>query len=296
MKKIFTLCALLTIALAAKSQEDLMSLIGDDEPQKEYVTNGFKSTRVINGQSMELVGAGVLDFRISHRFGRLNGGSYELYGLDQATIRLGLDYGISKRLMVGIGRSSSKKEVDGFLKYRLLWQSTGPGSVPVSLILVSGITVNGLKFQDNSRTNYFTSRLSYLYQVVLARKFSERITLQFSPTLIHRNLVEETVNRHDIYALGTQGRIKLSKRIALMMEYFYVFPGSREDINYTNSLSLGFDIETGGHVFQLHFTNALGMNERAFITETNGEWGKGDIQFGFNISRVFTIVNHNKKN
>lgn len=278
----------------AKAQDDLLSLISDSTPQKEYITNGFKSTRVINGQSIELLGAGVLDFRISHRFGRLNGGSYQLYGLDQATIRLGLDYGISKRLMVGIGRSSSKKEVDGFLKYRLLWQSTGPRSVPFSLILVSGITVNGLKFEDETRTNYFSSRLAFVNQLIIGRKFSERLTLQLSPTLIHRNIVTETVNRHDVVALGTQGRIKLSKRIAFMLEYFYVFPGSMQDIDYTNSLSIGFDIETGGHVFQLHFTNALGMNERAFITETDGSWGKGDIQFGFNISRVFTIVNHSK--
>ncbi|MEO5572329.1 MAG: DUF5777 family beta-barrel protein [Bacteroidia bacterium] len=294
MKKLTTLVILIACMFTAKAQDDLLSLISDSTPQKEYITNGFKSTRVINGQSIELLGAGVLDFRISHRFGRLNGGSYQLYGLDQATIRLGLDYGISKRLMVGIGRSSSKKEVDGFLKYRLLWQSTGPRSVPFSLILVSGITVNGLKFEDETRTNYFSSRLAFVNQLIIGRKFSERLTLQLSPTLIHRNIVTETVNRHDVVALGTQGRIKLSKRIAFMLEYFYVFPGSMQDIDYTNSLSIGFDIETGGHVFQLHFTNALGMNERAFITETDGSWGKGDIQFGFNISRVFTIVNHSK--
>lgn len=295
MKKLTILFILISCIFSAKSQDDLLSLLGDSVPQKEYITNGFKSTRVINGQSMELLGAGVLDFRISHRFGRLNGGSYQLYGLDQATIRLGLDYAISNRLMLGIGRSSSKKEVDGFLKYRLLWQSTGPRSVPFSLILVSGITVNGLKFDDTTRTNYFSSRLAYLNQVIIGKKFTERLTLQLSPTLIHRNIVPKTVNRHDILALGTQGRIKLSKRLAFMIEYFYVFPGSMQDIDYTNSLSIGFDIETGGHVFQLHFTNSLGMNERAFITETDGTWSKGDVQFGFNISRVFTIVNHTKK-
>jgi len=279
---------------SVKAQDDLLSLIKVSVPQKEYITNGFKSTRVVNGQSMELLGAGVLDFRISHRFGRLNGGSYQLYGLDQATIRLGLDYGISKRLMFGIGRSSSKKEVDGFLKYRLLWQSAGVRSVPFSLILVSGISVNGLKFDDTTRTNYFSSRLAYINQVVIGRKFNERITLQFSPTFIHRNLVSKTVNRHDVIALGTQGRFKFTKRLAFMVEYFYVFPGSAQDIEYTNSLSIGFDIETGGHVFQLHFTNSVGMNERAFITETDGKWQNGDVQFGFNISRVFTIVNKKK--
>lgn len=276
------------------AQEDLLKMIEEDEPEKQYVTNAFKATRVINGHAMEHLAAGVLDFRISHRFGRLNGGAYELYGLDQATIRLGLDYGITNRLTVGLGRSSSKKEVDGFLKYRLLWQSTGKKAVPLSVILVSGMTVNGLKFEDPERVNYFSSRLGYYYQVIVGRKFTERFTLQLTPTMIHRNFVEQSVNRHDVYALGAGTRFKLTKRIAMMVEYFYVFPGSQNDIDFTNSLSLGFDIETGGHVFQLHFTNSLGMNERAFITETDGKWDSGDIQFGFNISRVFTIVDRRK--
>ncbi len=284
--------SLFTSSLLA--QGDLLNLIEDSTPQKEYVTNAFKSTRVINGASMEHLGMGVLDFRISHRFGRLNGGKYQLWGLDQATIRLGLDYGITKRLMVGLGRSNSKKELDGFIKYRLLWQSRGKNAVPLSVILVTGMTVNGLKFDNPERKNYYTSRLTYYYQVILGRKFSERFTLQFTPTIVHRNFVDSVNFRHDIYALGSAARFKLNKRIAIVAEHFYVFPGSSIDKNYTNSFSIGFDIETGGHVFQLHFTNSLGMNERAFITDTDGKWDKGDIQFGFNISRVFTIVNKNR--
>ena len=282
---IFTLITSFTFA-----QDDLLNLIEDSTPQKEYVTNAFKSTRVINGASVEHLGLGVLDFRISHRFGRLNGGKYQLWGLDQATIRLGLDYGITNRLMVGLGRSNSKKESDGFIKYRLLWQSRGKNAVPLSVILVTGMTVNGLKFDNPERKNYYTSRLAYYYQVIMGRKFSEQFTLQFTPTMVHRNFIDSINFRHDVYALGSAARLKLNKRIAIVAEHFYVFPGSSNDKIYTNSLSLGFDIETGGHVFQLHFTNSLGMNERAFITDTDGKWDKGDIQFGFNISRVFTIV------
>jgi hypothetical protein len=280
----------LCLGFSASAQDDLLSLLGEDAPQKEYVTNAFKGTRIINGHSMEHVAGGVLDFRISHRFGRLNGGAYELFGLDQATIRLGLDYGLTNRLTAGIGRSSAKKEVDGFLKYRLMWQSTGKSSFPLSVILVSGMTMNGMKFEDPERTNYFTSRLAYYHEVIIGRKFNEKFSMQITPTLVHRNLVEKKINRSDILALGTAARFKLTKRIALMTEYFYVLPGTKEDVDYTNSLSIGFDIETGGHVFQLHFTNAYGMNERAFITETDGKWERGDIQFGFNISRVFTIA------
>ena len=272
-----------------QAQDDLMSLLEDTVPKKEFVKNAFKATRVINGHSIEHLADGVLDFRISHRFGRINGGAYEFFGLDKATIRLGLDYGITDRLTVGVGRSSSKKELDGFIKYRLIWQAKGKNSIPFSMILVSGVTVNGLKFENPEQTNYYTSRLAYYYQVLLGRKFSERFSLQFSPTVVHRNIVDLTVNRHDIYAVGISGRYKFTKRMALMTEYFYVVPGEPLDTKYRNSLSLGLDIETGGHVFQLHFTNALGMNERAFITETDGDWGKGDIQFGFNVSRVFTL-------
>lgn len=295
MKNIFVLFFMFIWLRPAFAQDDLMALLEDKEPKKEFVKNAFKATRIINGHSIEHLANGVLDFRISHRFGRINGGAYELYGLDQATIRLGLDYGITDRLTVGFGRSSSKKELDGFLKYRLLWQATGKNAVPFSMILVTGMTMNGLKFSNPERTNYFTSRLGYYYQILLGRKFSESISLQFSPTMVHRNIVDLTVNRHNVFAAGMSGRFKFTKRMALMAEYFYVISGKPEDNEFKNSLSLGLDIETGGHVFQLHFTNSLGMNERAFITETDGEWSKGDIQFGFNVSRVFTLKERKKK-
>ena len=296
MKNLVFFVVLVVIGLRpALAQDDLMSLLEDTEPKKEFVKNAFKGTRIINGHSIEHLANGVLDFRISHRFGRINGGAYQLYGLDQATIRLGLDYGITDRLTIGFGRSSSKKEIDGFIKYRLIWQSRGKNAIPFSMILVSGMTVNGLKFENPEQTNYYTSRLAYYYQVLLGRKFSENFSLQVAPTMVHRNIVDLTVNRHDVYAVGVASRYKFTKRMAFMTEYFYVVPGEPVDTKYKNSLSLGLDIETGGHVFQLHFTNALGMNERAFITETDGDWGKGDIQFGFNVSRVFTLKQRKRK-
>ena len=291
---LFCLVVVLIFNRTGRSQ-DLLGLIENEEPKKEFVKNAFKSTRVINGHSMEMVGAGVLDFRIMHRFGRLNGGAYNLYGLDQATIRFGLDYGISNRLTAGVGRSSSKKELDGFLKYRLIWQSTGPKSIPFSVILIAGSTINMLKPEQVSDAPYYsTHRYGYYYQTVIGRKFSERITLQLTPTVVHRNYVKLKGDPNDVYAVGVGSRIKLTKRLALTQDFFYVINRSVSE-DFQNCLSLGLDIETGGHVFQLHFTNALGMNERAFVTETNGSWGKGDIQFGFNISRVFTIVDNRKK-
>ncbi|MBL7923343.1 MAG: hypothetical protein JNL88_04005 [Bacteroidia bacterium] len=272
----------------ASAQDDLLGLLGEETPKKEFVKNAFKATRVITGQSMEQVAAGVLDFRILHRFGRVNGGPSEAFGLDQATIRLGLDYGISDRIMIGIGRSSNKKELDGFIKYRMIWQGKGKGSIPFSVILISGVTKDGLKWANPDRNNYYTSRLAYYHQVLIGRKFSESFSMQVMPTAVHRNLVPAKTDEHDIYAVGAGARIKLTRRIALNAEYFYLLPDQLSSTN-THPLSIGFDIETGGHVFQLHFTNALGMNERSLITDTNGSWEKGDIHFGFNISRVFTL-------
>jgi len=291
---LFCLVVVLVFNRTGRSQ-DLLDLVEDDAPKKEFVKNAFKSTRVINGHSMEMVGAGVLDFRIMHRFGRLNGGAYNLFGLDQATIRFGFDYGISDRFTVGFGRSSSKKELDGFIKYRLIWQSTGPKSIPFSVILIAGSTINMLKpEQVSDQPYYYTHRYGYYFQTVIGKKFSERFTLQLTPTLVHRNYVKLYGDPNDVYAIGVGSRIKLTKRLALTQDFFYVINRSVSE-DFRNCLSLGLDIETGGHVFQVHFTNALGMNERAFVTETNGSWGKGDIQLGFNISRVFTIVDNRKK-
>jgi len=269
-------------------EEDLLKGLGDDKPQKEYVFNAFKSSRVIMSHSMEMLRPGVLDFRILHRFGNVNQGISEFFGLDQATIRLGLDYGISNNLTVGIGRGSFKKELDGFVKWRAIQQATGPGSLPVSLVAVAGTTLIGASWSDPNRENYFSSRMGYYGQAIIGRKFSENITLQLMPTFLHRNLVETKEDPNDIYAAGVGGRVKLSKRISMNVDYYYVV-NQNEARDLHNPLSLGFDIETGGHVFQLHFTNAVGMNERVFLTETTNDWAKGDIQFGFNISRAFQI-------
>ncbi len=260
----------------------------EDEPQLERVKNAFKSSRVINGHSMEMIGHGTLDFRILHRFGLINRGLYELFGLDQASMRMGFDYGVLPNLTVGIGRATVRKESDAFIKYRLLWQSKGAKNIPVSLVWVSGITCSGLKWSDPERDNYFSSRLGYYHSLIIGRKFNERLSLQISPTLVHRNLVAKKEDGNDIYAIGLGGRVKLTRRITLNVDYHHALNGQPKDENQ-NPLSIGFDIETGGHVFQLHFSNAVGMNERTFITETNNDFFKGDIQFGFNLSRIFQV-------
>jgi len=288
-----SLLALLLAALASTvcfaQDEDLLAGIEEEKPKKAYVYNAFKSSRVIMSHSMEMLRPGVLDFRILHRFGNVNQGIKQFFGLDNASIRLGLDYALTDDLTIGIGRGSYKKELDGFIKYRPVQQATGPRSAPVSIVVVGGATINTLPWADTARKNYFSSRFGYYGQLIIGRKFSEAFTLQLMPTAVHQNLVPTRKDPHDLFAAGVGARIKLSKRIALTADYYYVVNENEDVTNFHNPFSVGFDIETGGHVFQLHFTNAIGMNERVFLTETTNNWGKGDIQFGFNISRAFQL-------
>jgi hypothetical protein len=275
--------------------EDLLKLVGtDDNPKKEYVKYAFKSPRVINGQSIEFLNPGTMDFRILHRFGQLDQGYKNFFGLDQASMRMGFDFGVMRNLMFGIGRSTYKKELDGYIKYAPFMQSKGTHSFPVTLALVAGITMDGLPWYDPERKNYFVSRLGYYFQGIIGRKISESFSLQVAPTVVHKNLVQLAVDSNDVYAVGLGGRLKLSKRIAFTWDYYYVI-NPFTDNTYQNPASVGFDIETGGHVFQLHFSNSTGMNERAFITETTGRWRKGEIRFGFNLSRVFQIKKKTNK-
>ncbi len=272
------------------AQGDLLSLVEKkDEKQKEYITNAFKSTRVINGHSMEFIGKGVLDVRILHRFGLVNSGFNNLFGLDQANMRFGFDYGVLKSLTVGMGRSNVGKEWDGFIKFRPIWQAKGgTWPWPVSVVFITGGTISTIPWADPNRKNFFTSRMAFYNEVIIGRKFNEQFSLQIAPTFVHRNIVPLSTDKNNVYAVGIGARYKISRRTAFVVDYHYIVSGLDKSV-YKNPLSVGFDIETGGHVFQLHFSNATGMNEKAFITGTTNQWGKGEVRFGFNLSRVFTV-------
>ncbi len=254
---------------------------------RDITTATFKSSRVVNGQSIENVGVGVLDFKILHRFGAINQGGYELFGIDQATMRMGLDYGLTNRFMFGIGRSTYQKQYDGFVKYKLLQQQSGLKEIPVGVSWVSTIIYKSLRSAPNAQyLEYSTDKLSYAHQLLIARKFNDYFSLQITPTLVHYNLVETSSLPNDFKSIGISMRQRISKRVNITGEYFY-----RIDklAGYHDPLTFGLDIETGGHVFQLHVTNATGMTERTFINETTGSWSEKDIRFGFNLVRAFTL-------
>ena len=279
------------VPLCILAQEDLMDIVDrETDAEKVEAEQTFKGTRLINGHSIETRDKGVLDVIISHRFGRVNSGAYQLFGLDESNVRLGVDYGITDQLNAGVGRNSFEKTYDGFLKYKILRQRQGSsGNTPVSLAAFSSVALKTLHTGDPAGEPPLKSRLTFSYQFIIARKFSPAFSLQVVPTLVHRNSVTEEQGPNDIYALGGGGRIKLTKRVSLNAEYYYQFNNNGNG-TLQNSVAIGFDIETGGHVFQLHFTNSRAMIEKGFITETTGNFLDGDIHFGFNISRVFQVA------
>lgn len=275
----------------ASGQEDsLLALLNEGSAgTTQYVTATFKGTRVINGQSVQNVGKGVLDFRVSHRFGALNQGLQNFFGLDNAVTKIAFDYGLTDWLTIGLGRGTYEKEYDGFVKAKILKQTVN-NKMPLTLSYVGAMFIQSMSMPDIGGEAYpFVNRLCYMNQLLIARKFSRHFSLQLMPTHLHYNIVPTTDEPNDIFAVGIGGRLKVSNRIAVTAEYYYVLPGSSLN-DYHNALSVGIDIETGGHVFQLMFTNATAINERVFIGQTDGQWSKGNIHFGFNISRVFTIV------
>ena len=294
IKLAVTFFAFLSLGQSSMAQtDDLEALLAQGEKnKKEYVKNAFKSSRVINGQSMEMLGKGVLDFRILHRFGTFDSGWRNWFGLDQASMRMGFDYGVTKNLTLGFGRSTFNKEYDGFIKYRFAHQQKGKNTFPISLLWVSGLTIK-TTLATHPLLNQMNNRMGYYHQLIAGRKFGETFTLQLSPTLVHRNLVDLPTDKNDLIALGIGARVKLSNRMAFILDTYPIFSGAPSAGNYF-PLSIGVDIETGGHVFQLHITNARGMNEKAFIGETTQNWAKGQISFGFNLSRVFTIIKNNE--
>lgn len=287
------------------AQEDLLKMLEEDStsaPTTVFAT--FKSTRLVNLHTNEQMKAQHLDFRIQHRFQPMLinqdnvYGLYNMFGLDGAVMRLGLEYGVTDKLMIGVGRSNVGKTYDGFIKYKITEQTRGKKSMPVSINYFGNVAINTLEFTDKTRNNFFSSRLSFVNQLIVTRKFNEHVSLMISPTFVHHNLVETKAQSNDIYAIGIGGSVKLSRSSRFNFEYIPRL-NARDDKKldgtmYYDAFSFGFDIETGGHVFQLHFTNASGLIEQQFIAQNTSNVSLNSIRFGFNLSRVFSLEKEGK--
>lgn len=302
MKKWLTL--LLTLPFYLHAQDDLMDVLNAATPKThDYTLGVFKGNKIINAQSTEQPSAKSIQFMISHRFGQMSGSYKEFFGLDYSTIRFSFEYGIIDNLSIGIGRSSYEKIYDGYIKERFIRQQKGKWNIPITISGYASAAIRSDDWADPGRHNFFSSRMFYSFQLLFSRKFGKWVSLELMPTMIHRNLVPTVKDRNDVFALGGAASVGVSKRVRLNVEYFYVIPGQIVSVyngeRVRNSLSIGVDIETGGHIFQLHFTNSRGMIEKSFVTETTGNWfpkraSDFGVQFGFNISRGFSLVKHKK--
>ncbi len=272
----------------------MLDMLGDDS-ETQYAVNAFKGIRVINGASMEMLAPGTMDFRILHRFGwvyrdnpfqstkqNLHDAFVSFYGLDQASMRMSFDFGITKNFQAGIGRSVNYKEVDASLKYRLLWQSKGKRVMPVSVVALAGATRKGEPGLADSL------RYAYWGQLLIGRKFNENFSLQLAPIFLHQAEVSVEGFPKDLFTTAIGARYKITKRMAIVAEYGLEFRDNFNSLN-KNPLAIGLDIETGGHVFQLHFSNSEGMNERSYLGDENTRWEKAEVRFGFNLSRIFQL-------
>jgi len=286
--KIYILLACYIYNQELLTQDDLLKILEEEVGEETiYTAYTFKSTRIINGHSIERVRANQLDFRVNHRFGEVKSGVYELWGLDNALINFSLEYGITDWLMIGIRRGTYQKTYDGSLKFSILRQSTGKKVMPVSVSYYVDMSVNTLKWVDPNQEDLLIHRLGYTHQILIGRKMNDFLSLQLSPTFVHRNLVkQDEVN--DVLAIGLGVRYRLTRRLNLMLEYFYS-SHTAGDNRFFNPLAIGFDLETGGHVFQLFLTNSRPMIEKGVMAETTSSWRDGGIYFGFNISRMFAL-------
>lgn len=295
MKKILLISFLIISSAFTLNAQDIdpMSLLQGlaEAPKDEPVIATFKATRLINQQTIEVGGTRSLDFRIHHHFGPFNSGAYDFWGIDGgASIRLGLEYSYNGRLQFGLGRTSYEKQIDGFLKYRLLRQSKS-GSMPISVTLFSGAYRNGIKglqIGGIDKFKYASDRLSFVQQIIIARKIDDKLSIQITPTMVHYNLVENLSDQNDAYFLGIAGRYKISNRTAITYEYGAKLLNYSES-KYYDSMGIGLDIETGGHVFQMFLTNSFGMTENQTFARTNSAWADRGFRLGFNVSRMFTL-------
>jgi hypothetical protein len=205
---------------------------------------------------------------------------------ESANVRFGLEFGLTNRFTAGIGRSRFEL-YDGFLQYKILRQQTGKRKIPLSISLFAGLEVNTAKTLIEVE-DYNKYRLAYSSQLLIASKLSNRLSIQIMPTFVHKNLVKTKLDKNDIYACGIGGRFKITNRVGISAEYYYVLPNQLGYELY-NPLSVGVDLETGGHVFQLHITNSIGMTEKNFISATNYSWSENQFLFGFNICRNFSF-------
>ncbi|MCF8272714.1 MAG: DUF5777 family beta-barrel protein [Flavobacteriaceae bacterium] len=265
-------------------QDDLLKEIDNDSLDPQYAEAAFKGLKIVNFESTKLAGKKELLFIVSHRFGSIEDGFDTFFGLDNAVTRLNFVFGISDAFNIGVSRSSYLKIYETSIKYRLFRQKEN--GFPFTIVGFNSLTINSALEKDNIPTLQFNDRLGYTLQLLISRKINTNFSVELAPTFFHDNYIELINQDKSQYALGFGGRYKLTKRWSINADYGWHL-NRVSDSPFKNPLSIGFDLETGGHVFQLHFSNAQAMNTNGFLSQGSGDWSTGDIFFGFNLSRTF---------
>lgn len=264
------------------AQEDLLKDIDTVQTKNTDVSQpAFKALQIVTGQSTKLPAMNEWYIVVAHRFGDVSKGFKDFFGLDDASTKLGVIYGVTDGVSVSLSRETNLKTFEGGVKYRLVKQNE---NAPVDIVGYNVLAVNTDLSKDNYPHLQFGDRLSYLTQALISRRFSDKFSLQLTPSYVHKNLYEPTIEDKNQFLAGLGGRYKISKRVSINAEYFVNFDNHSF---YKNPLSLGMDIETGGHVFQLLFTNSQLNSDIGYLTNAAGKWDKGQIFFGFNLYRVF---------
>lgn len=286
-----------TLVTQLYAQDDAADILNQlaDKPESEQVSATFKTTRVIISHSLETVKKHNLDFRVTHRFSDIGGkagGFPTFFGFDNSSdIRTAFEYGVTDRLTLGFGRSKMQQMLDGHIKYRALIQ-TIDHKIPVAVTLLSSAGFIPIRFFGDPEKKIYSSaanRFSYVHQAIIGRKFNDILSLEILPTLLHRNFIRDSADVNDLFAIGIAGRLKLARRFCIVGDYYYVGSELRRSQPFEAPLGLGIEVETGGHVFSINFTNAAGIVENNFLPHTQSDWLKGQFRFGFNISRNFRV-------
>ncbi|MFC2151001.1 DUF5777 family beta-barrel protein [Bacteroidota bacterium] len=286
------------ISIFSYSQVDDWDSMLDNELSKQnvFTTATFKSSRILNGQSVECLPKGGLDIRVAHRFAEFNTTENNFLGFDEASTYFGLYYGILNQLNVGLARATYNHTNYGFIKYAVIRQSGGEKNIPFTLLVNTSVSYTSKEYSDVKRDEDFHLRFDYTFQLLIGRKFTDRISFQVTPTLVHRNLVETKEENNNLFSIGLGGRFLITKRVAFNAEYYWNLNNTgRYGFEFYDPMAVGFDIQIGSHVFQLMLTNVAAMTENKFIGETTSDFFNGDIRFGFNISQVFSLNRKKEK-
>jgi hypothetical protein len=281
MKKIIFCYLFLMFSFVSFSQEDLLAGL-DSTAVNQKVSSAFKGLKIVNLESTKLAAKGDLYFIVAHRFGSVKDGFEGFYGLDNANTQLKFLYGLTEWLTISGARNQIA--YDFSVKYTLKNQIEN--GFPVSIVGFNSLAINNTLKESLYPKLTFDNRLIYVSQILISRKFSEKLSLEIAPTFFHENFVDNDSQDNSQYAIGFGGRYKLTKRWSLNMDYAAHLNRASNSV-YKNPLSIGFDLETGGHVFQMHFTSSQGIHEAGYLGQTTGDWTKGDVFFGFNLARVF---------